>query len=98
MLTACIIRLVQCPTWGYPTETAYYRDASCVDTLFNIRIPIFALHATDDPIVSNSAVPYEEIKLTPYIVMCATSIGGHLSWFELGGDRWYSRAVRSHPS
>lgn len=69
-----------------------------MDTLFNIRIPILALHATDDPIVSNSAVPYEEIKLTPYIVMCATSIGGHLSWFELGGDRWYSRAVRSLPS
>jgi predicted alpha/beta-fold hydrolase len=43
-------REVQCPTWGYPTEGAYYRDASSTDSLFAIRIPLFAINAKDDPV------------------------------------------------
>jgi predicted alpha/beta-fold hydrolase len=43
-------REVQGPTWGYPTEGAYYRDASSVDGLFAVRIPLFAINAKDDPV------------------------------------------------
>lgn len=86
-------REVQCATWGYPTEGAYYRDASSADSVLAIRIPFFAIHAEDDPIAFNEAVPYEEIKQNPYTVMCATSGGGHLSWFELGGGRWHAKPV-----
>jgi predicted alpha/beta-fold hydrolase len=43
-------REVQCPTWGYPTEGAYYRDASSVDSLLAARIPVFAVNAKDDPV------------------------------------------------
>jgi predicted alpha/beta-fold hydrolase len=43
-------REVQGPTWGYPTEGAYYRDASSVDSLLASRIPIFAINAEDDPV------------------------------------------------
>lgn len=45
-------REIQCKTWGYPTEGAYYRDASSVDSLLDIRIPVFALNAEDDPVSS----------------------------------------------
>lgn len=86
-------REVQCATWGYPTEGAYYRDASSADSIFAIKIPTFCLHAQDDPIACDEAVPYEEIKQNPYVVMCATSGGGHLSWFELGGGRWHAKPV-----
>jgi predicted alpha/beta-fold hydrolase len=61
--------------------------------VFNIRIPVLALHAKDDPIIANIAVPYEAFKKNPYIVMCATDIGGHIGYFELGGDRWFTKAV-----
>jgi predicted alpha/beta-fold hydrolase len=37
-------------TWGYPTEDAYYRDASCADGIMAIRIPFFAISAADDPV------------------------------------------------
>jgi len=77
-------REVQCATWGYPTEGAYYRDATSADSVLDIRIPVFVLHARDDPIACDEACPYEEIRQNPYVVMCATSGGGHLSWFELG--------------
>ena len=43
-------REVQGPTWGYPTENAYYRDASSVDSLLASKIPIFAINAEDDPV------------------------------------------------
>lgn len=44
------IRDVQGPTWGYPTEGAYYRDASSADSVLAVRIPLFAIHAEDDPV------------------------------------------------
>ncbi|KAK3671719.1 hypothetical protein LTR78_008452 [Recurvomyces mirabilis] len=84
-------REVQCATWGYPTEGAYYRDASSADSVLAIRIPVLALHAEDDPIACDEAVPYEEIRQNPYTVICATGGGGHLSWFEFGGGRWHAK-------
>lgn len=43
-------RVVQAPTWGYPTEGAYYRDASSVDALTAIKIPFLGINAEDDPV------------------------------------------------
>ncbi len=43
-------REIQCPVWGYPSERAYYRDASSSDSVLAIRIPYLALHSTDDPV------------------------------------------------
>jgi predicted alpha/beta-fold hydrolase len=47
-------------------------------------------------IVANDAIPYGEFKQNPYAILCTTSLGGHLSWFELGGHRWHSKPVRLH--
>ena len=49
--------------------------------------------AREVQIAVDEAVPYEEIKQNPYVVMCSTSTGGHLSWFEVGGTRWFSKPV-----
>jgi predicted alpha/beta-fold hydrolase len=43
-------RHVQCPTWGYPTEGAYYRDSQSVDALLAVRIPFLGINAEDDPV------------------------------------------------
>ena len=43
-------REVQAPSFGYPTEGAYYRDASSVDSLLAMKIPVFAISAEDDPV------------------------------------------------
>ena len=86
-------RLVQGPTWGYPTEGAYYRDASSVDAMMGIRVPFLGIHAEDDPVVIEEALPKMEVQATPYGVLCATTLGGHLGWFELGGGRWFVKPV-----
>ena len=90
-------RYVQGPTWGYPTEGAYYRDASSIDAMMGIRIPFLAIHALDDPVVTEEALPKTEIQATPYGVLCTTARGGHLGWFELGGGRWFVKAVSTRP-
>ncbi|QSZ30683.1 hypothetical protein DSL72_000241 [Monilinia vaccinii-corymbosi] len=84
-------RQIQGPAWGYPTEGAYYRDASSTDSLLAVRIPLFAINAEDDPIASGECLPREEVKKNPYTILCTTSLGGHLSWFEIGGHRWHAR-------
>ncbi|KAE8353556.1 AB-hydrolase YheT [Aspergillus coremiiformis] len=86
-------RALQCAAWGYPTENAYYRDASSVDSLLAIKIPFFVVQAEDDPIATVKALPFQEIEQTPYGVMMTTSWGGHLGWFEFGGDRWFVKPV-----
>lgn len=88
-------RAVQVPMWGYPTEWAYYRDASSVDPLLAVQIPFFAVNATDDPIAMAEAIPTQEFQVSPYTVLCTTSQGGHLGWFELGGQRWINKVVES---
>lgn len=86
-------RLIQCPLWGYPTEDAYYRDASSTDSVLNIRIPFLAIHSTDDPIALKEALPYQEIRQNPNTILLTTSLGGHLCWFENGGGRWFTKPV-----
>ncbi|KAK4068517.1 hypothetical protein Purlil1_13775 [Purpureocillium lilacinum] len=86
-------REVQCPTWGYPTEYAYYRDASSTDAVLGIQVPFIAINAADDPIALNDALPYEEFRQNPNTILITTSLGGHLAWFESGGTRWYPRPI-----
>ncbi|PYH98863.1 AB-hydrolase YheT [Aspergillus ellipticus CBS 707.79] len=86
-------RALQCASWGYPTEGAYYRDASSTDSLFGIRIPTFVIQSEDDPIACAQGLPFQEVTQTPYSVMMTTNWGGHLGWFEFGGGRWFVRPV-----
>ncbi|OJJ43780.1 hypothetical protein ASPZODRAFT_73265 [Penicilliopsis zonata CBS 506.65] len=86
-------RALQCTTWGYPTEGAYYRDASSVDSMLAIRIPFFTVQAEDDPIATFDAIPFQEFTQTPYGVLLTTSWGGHLGWFEFGGERWFVKPI-----
>ncbi|KAL8974297.1 MAG: hypothetical protein Q9197_001472 [Variospora fuerteventurae] len=90
-------REVQGPTWGYPTEGAYYRDASSCDSLLAVRVPLFAIHAQDDPIAVAEGIPFQEFQQNPYAVLCMTSMGGHLGWFERpfsgGSGRWFAKTA-----
>lgn len=58
-------RHIQCPTWGYPTEGAYYRDSESVDALLGVRIPFLGINAEDDP-VSTYAMTLVWTRLTWY--------------------------------
>lgn len=84
---------VQCALWGYPTVSAYYRDASSTDAVLNIKIPFIALQATDDPIAVKEGLPWDEMQQNPNTVMITSSLGGHLCWFQTGGTRWHTGPI-----
>jgi uncharacterized protein len=65
--------------------------------MMGIRIPFLGIHALDDPVCCEEALPKLEVQATPYGVLCTTDSGGHLGWFELGGGRWFARAVSFVP-
>ncbi|KAL9112710.1 MAG: hypothetical protein Q9227_003013 [Pyrenula ochraceoflavens] len=88
-------RHVQCPSWGYPTERAYYRDSSSSDSMLAIKIPFLAINAEDDPIAVKQAIPFGELTQNQFGVLVSTALGGHLGWFESGGTQWFAKAVSS---
>ena len=88
-------RHVQCPTWGYPTEGAYYRDSQSVDAVLAIRIPFLGINAEDDPISNKAGLPYQEVLQNPNTLLVTTDWGGHLGSFQLGGGRWFATAAAS---
>lgn len=46
-------------------------------------------------IALKEALPLQEVSQTPFVVLCMTSLGGHLSWFESDGERWFTKPVRT---
>ena len=45
-------------------------------------------------IAVKEAIPFQEFAQNPFTVLCTTSLGGHLSWFEYSGGRWFAKPVR----
>jgi hypothetical protein len=81
------------PAGGYPTAAAYYRDGSSADPLLAVRIPLLALNALDDPIVPKECIPFENFNLNTFCILCTTTRGGHIGWFQSGGARWFTKTV-----
>ncbi|KAF8654098.1 hypothetical protein AX16_003631 [Volvariella volvacea WC 439] len=82
------------PIFPFQSASDYYRWASSHHLIKDIKIPFLALNAVDDPVVKN--VPLDAAG-NGMVVMCLTTGGGHLGWFEQskGGqiDRWVTKPV-----
>lgn len=61
--------------------------------LFVSRFPDLGYVLTCLQIAVYDAIPFQEFTQNPYTVLLTTSLGGHLSWFEIGGGRWHARPV-----
>ncbi|RFU26266.1 hypothetical protein B7463_g10068, partial [Scytalidium lignicola] len=88
-------RAIQTCIWHYPDENIYYKDASSVGPLLDVRVPLLALNAEDDPISPYFGLPINEAKQNPYVTLVTTSRGGHLGWFQSNGSRWFVEVLRS---
>lgn len=81
------------PLFGFDTANDYYRNASSVHRLMNIRTPTVIINALDDPIVHEDCIPYLEAMKNPYVILSTTSLGGHIGWFQPGGKRWFPPVI-----
>ena len=84
-----------CPPFPFSDVDDYYRWASTQNVMNNIRVPVLALHAADDPIITILPLDTSGFSVNPWIVFAVTSGGGHLGWFErntshrMALKRWY---------
>ena len=67
------------PPFPFPSADAYYIWASSHESLKDIRVPLLAINAADDPIVRCLPLDAGENK---YVALAVTKSGGHLGWFE----------------
>ncbi|KAI8096462.1 Alpha/Beta hydrolase protein [Halteromyces radiatus] len=81
--------------FGYTTVNNYYRDSSSASYIEHVRIPLVCINALDDPIALSVCIPWEEIKVNPYVLMMTTDYGGHLGWFQhfLSPSRWIDQPL-----
>lgn len=68
------------PAFGYKDARDYYRRASSASAVARIRVPFLAVHARNDPIVFDDAVPRKALRDNPYCVLIETPSGGHVGW------------------
>lgn len=67
---------------GLESAQKYYEKGSCEHLVKNVSIPVLAMHARDDPIVSFLAVPREEFEKNENLVLALTNTGGHVGFFR----------------
>ena len=80
--------------FGFRTAEHYYRSASCIHKLREIKIPTLAVSAIDDPMIPQECLPVDEFKINPNTILVLTPAGGHLGWFTgLLPRRWYPKPV-----
>lgn len=67
---------------GYGSVEEYYSAASCARVLHRVAVPLLCINALDDPLCPPHAIPIEELKTNPHILLACSKFGGHVAWLE----------------
>eukprot|EP01016_Furgasonia_blochmanni_P047732 TRINITY_DN7043_c0_g1_i14.p1 TRINITY_DN7043_c0_g1~~TRINITY_DN7043_c0_g1_i14.p1 ORF type:complete len:415 (-),score=33.21 TRINITY_DN7043_c0_g1_i14:169-1413(-) len=74
---------------GFSTVDNMYREIGCKPYLPYVTVPTLMINCVTDPISPPSAIPYEEVKVNPNLVLMTTKRGGHVDWFTgTEAKRW----------
>lgn len=79
--------------FGYASTEEYYTVASSSRTVADIETNTIILNAKDDPMALDAVLPYAQVKQNPHLCLLATGHGGHIGWYGLHGDRWFSNVI-----
>jgi len=79
-----------CPLHGYATASEYHEAISPRPHLSKIAIPTLLVHAEDDPVISYSTMPFQDLRRNPKLYVAVTKRGGHIGWGSggLGAGAW----------
>jgi predicted alpha/beta-fold hydrolase len=84
------------PAAGFRDVNDYYRRASALPLIGNIRIPALIIHAKDDPFIPFAPFRQPEITENPNITLMATEHGGHVGFISAraeGEGRFWSEVT-----
>ena len=68
--------------FGYSSLKEYYTHAKIKGKIGNIKVPVLALNAEDDPFSPGDSLPVDEAKKSDYFTMLTTTYGGHIGFME----------------
>ena len=71
-----------CRQFGYSSYREYYTHAKIKGKIGQIKIPVLALNAEDDPFSPGDSLPLEEAKRSDHFAMLTTAYGGHIGFME----------------
>ncbi|GFQ04524.1 embryogenesis-associated protein emb8 [Phtheirospermum japonicum] len=79
----------------FETVDTYYRRCSATNFIEGVMVPLICVSSLDDPICTGEAIPWDECRLNPNVVLATTQHGGHLPFFEglAANGIWWVRAV-----
>ena len=80
------------PIHGFASAEDYWRRASSLPLLSEIRVPTLILNAQDDPFLSPSCYPTQVASSTPSLTLLTPRWGGHVG-FMAPGDEYWSETV-----
>lgn len=81
------------PSLGFSNALDYYKEASPVNRLPNIKIPTLIINSTDDPVVGPEAIPRKQAPLNPNVLLCETDLGGHLAYLDSQNEPWITKQI-----
>lgn len=82
------------PYMGFKNAVEYYSNAGSINRLPNIKIPLLAINAEDDPVVGETSKNLEKLVLNNENVMyIKTSLGGHLAYLTSDNDSWITKPI-----
>ncbi|KAJ6884714.1 hypothetical protein NC652_031654 [Populus alba x Populus x berolinensis] len=84
-----------CHVDKFETVDTYYRRCSSAAYVGNVSVPLLCISALDDPVCTREAIPWDECRANPNIVLATPQHGGHLAFFEglTASSSWWIRAV-----
>ncbi|KAJ8770175.1 hypothetical protein K2173_011510 [Erythroxylum novogranatense] len=83
-----------CHVGKFETVDTYYRRCSSSYYVGKVFVPLLCLSTLDDPVCTKEAIPWDECRLNPNVVLATLKHGGHLALFEglTGSSLWWVRA------
>lgn len=81
------------PSLGFSSALDYYKEASSVNRLPNIKVPTLIINSRDDPIVGPEAIPYKQVPENPHVLLCETDLGGHLAYLDSKNEPWVTKQI-----
>ncbi len=87
--------LYTAPLHGFENAEAYYAHCSALRFLKDIKVPTLIVNAKNDPFLSESCYPEQELKNHPCVRFEAPEQGGHVGFAATGEEDLYYSEKRA---
>lgn len=75
---------------GFERAEDYYRHASSINLLYNIKVPTLILNAANDPFLGPNSYPAQIARNNPNLYLEVPKSGGHVGFICFENDHYWS--------